>query len=102
MDECGLWTALAGETELAGERGPAEESAVADKAVAARIDALAEAWRSTSRLVVAVSNEVGLGVVPATASGVRFRDELGRLNARIAADSEQVWLCVAGLAQRLK
>jgi adenosylcobinamide kinase/adenosylcobinamide-phosphate guanylyltransferase len=114
MDECGLWTALAGETglagenglagetALAGENGPAGESAVAEKAIADRIDALAEAWRSTSRLVVAVSNEVGLGVVPATASGVRYRDELGRLNARIAADSEQVWLCVAGLAQRLK
>jgi adenosylcobinamide kinase / adenosylcobinamide-phosphate guanylyltransferase len=49
-----------------------------------------------------VSNEVGSGVIPGTVSGVRFRDELGVLNARIAAECEQVWLCVAGIAQRLR
>ncbi len=86
MDECGLWTGQAS----------------ADKELASRVDGLVLAWRSTSRVVVAVSNEVGLGVVPATASGVRFRDELGRLNARVAADCEQVWLCTAGIARRLR
>jgi adenosylcobinamide kinase/adenosylcobinamide-phosphate guanylyltransferase len=86
MDECGLWTG----------------QARADKELATRVDGLMHAWRSTSRVVVAVSNEVGLGVVPATASGVRFRDELGRLNARVAADCEQVWLCTAGIARRLR
>jgi adenosylcobinamide kinase/adenosylcobinamide-phosphate guanylyltransferase len=86
MDECGLWTGAAG----------------ADKELAARVDGLLRAWRSTRRVVVAVSNEVGSGVVPATASGVRFRDELGRLNARVAADCEQVWLCTAGIARRLR
>ncbi|HEX3515634.1 MAG TPA: bifunctional adenosylcobinamide kinase/adenosylcobinamide-phosphate guanylyltransferase [Trebonia sp.] len=86
MDECGLWTGQAS----------------ADKELATRVDGLVHAWRSTRRVVVAVSNEVGLGVVPATASGVRFRDELGRLNARVAADCEQVWLCTAGMARRLR
>ena len=86
MDECGLWAGTAG----------------ADKELAARVDGLLGAWRSTRRLVVAVSNEVGLGVVPATASGVRFRDELGRLNARVAAECEQAWLCTAGIARRLR
>jgi adenosylcobinamide kinase/adenosylcobinamide-phosphate guanylyltransferase len=52
--------------------------------------------------VVAVSNEIGSGVVPGTASGRRFRDELGRLNSRIAADSDEVWLCTAGIARRLR
>jgi adenosylcobinamide kinase/adenosylcobinamide-phosphate guanylyltransferase len=85
MDETGLWTQTAG----------------AGKEVAARVDGLVDAWRTTRRVVVAVSNEVGLGVVPATAAGVRYRDELGRLNARIAAHSDQVWLCVAGIAKRL-
>jgi adenosylcobinamide kinase/adenosylcobinamide-phosphate guanylyltransferase len=52
--------------------------------------------------VVAVSNEVGSGVVPGTASGVRYRDELGLLNTRIAAQCQQVWLCTAGIPRRLK
>lgn len=86
MDECGLWSAAPG----------------AGKALAARVDGLLDAWRATRRTVVAVSNEVGSGVVPGTASGVRYRDELGLLNTRIAARSQQVWLCTAGIPRRLK
>ncbi len=65
------------------------------------IDQLVDAWRSTVANVIAVSNEVGAGVVPATESGRRFRDELGRLNARIAAESDEVALMVAGKVVRL-
>jgi adenosylcobinamide kinase/adenosylcobinamide-phosphate guanylyltransferase len=65
-------------------------------------DALVQAWRRTPRRVVAVSNEVGSGIVPATASGRAFRDALGRLNAAVAAESDEVWLTTAGLARRLK
>lgn len=68
----------------------------------ARIDELAAAWRATRRTVVAVSNEVGSGVVPATASGRRFRDEMGRLNTLIANESEHVLLVVAGQALALR
>ncbi|WP_405731796.1 bifunctional adenosylcobinamide kinase/adenosylcobinamide-phosphate guanylyltransferase [Streptomyces sp. NBC_01537] len=68
----------------------------------ARVDELAAAWRATRRTVVAVSNEVGSGVVPASASGRRFRDELGRLNAAIADESEHVLLVVAGQALPLR
>lgn len=49
-----------------------------------------------------MTNETGSGVVPATASGRRFRDELGRLNAAFAAECEQVLLVVAGQAQVLR
>jgi adenosylcobinamide kinase/adenosylcobinamide-phosphate guanylyltransferase len=86
MAECGLW---------AGRPG-------ADQELARRVDGLLGAWRATTRPVVAVSNEVGSGVVPATVSGRRYRDELGVLNARIAAECEQVWLCTAGIARRLR
>jgi adenosylcobinamide kinase/adenosylcobinamide-phosphate guanylyltransferase len=46
--------------------------------------------------VILVSNEVGSSVVPATASGRMFRDELGRLNAAVSAASDHVALMVAG------
>ena len=67
-----------------------------------RVDALVTAWRDTPRRVVAVSNEVGSGVVPETRSGRLFRDEMGRLNARLAAQSDRVSLVVAGLETRLR
>jgi adenosylcobinamide kinase / adenosylcobinamide-phosphate guanylyltransferase len=67
-----------------------------EKAATEEIDALVRAWRQTPRRVVAVTNEVGSGVVPGTVSGGRFRDLLGRLNATVAAECEQVLLCVAG------
>ncbi len=57
---------------------------------------LARAWAQAPVDVVAVTNEVGLGVVPPMPSGRLFRDELGRLNARMAAASDRVVLVVAG------
>lgn len=70
-------------------------------AVWADIDDLLAAWRDRRLATVAVSNEVGSGVVPATASGRVFRDMLGVLNARIAAESDRVVLMVAGRPLRL-
>lgn len=67
-----------------------------------RVEQLAAAVRGTHRTVVAVSNEVGSGVVPATPAGRRFRDELGRLNSVFAAECEQVLLVVAGTAVPLR
>lgn len=67
-----------------------------EKALRERVDELVAAVRATSRTVVAVTNEVGSGVVPATAAGRRFRDELGRLNAAVADECEQVLLAVSG------
>ncbi|MGW1271211.1 bifunctional adenosylcobinamide kinase/adenosylcobinamide-phosphate guanylyltransferase [Streptomyces sp. NPDC002491] len=73
-----------------------------EKALRARVRELADAVRSARRTVVLVSNEVGSGIVPATASGRRYRDELGRLNAAVAAECEQVVLVVAGQALVLR
>ncbi|GAQ59324.1 bifunctional adenosylcobalamin biosynthesis protein CobP [Streptomyces acidiscabies] len=73
-----------------------------EKALRARVGELLEALRGTRRTVVVVSNEVGSGIVPATASGRRYRDELGRLNAGVAGECEQVVLVVAGQAMVLR
>jgi len=67
-------------------------------AVRPHLDGLVAAWRSTGADVVAVTDEVGLAIVPATASGRLFRDLLGTLNQRLAAESEEVALVVAGRA----
>lgn len=90
-----LW--LTGVIDRYGAWEPAApDHAAAWAAVESEVAALLDAWRSTSRRVVAVSNEVGQGIVPATASGRLFRDAMGRLNAAVAAATEDVRWCVAG------
>jgi adenosylcobinamide kinase / adenosylcobinamide-phosphate guanylyltransferase len=49
-----------------------------------------------------VSDEVGLGVVPESEAGRRFRDVLGLVNQRAAEAAEEVHLCVAGVGIRIK
>jgi len=61
-----------------------------------RLVEVVDAYSSTRLPVVAVSNEVGSGVIPATTSGRAFRDVLGGLNSRISTSSDAVVLTVAG------
>jgi len=64
--------------------------------------AAAEVVRARVRPAVAVSDEVGLGVVPHTVSGRQYREALGRLNQLVAAGAATVTLVVAGTALQLK
>lgn len=50
----------------------------------------------------AVSNEVGLGIVPDNALARRFRDAAGRLNQEVAAVADEVLLMAAGLPIKVK
>ncbi len=63
---------------------------------------LLHALRGAEMPVIAVSNEVGLGIVPENALARRFRDEQGRLNAEVAAVADHVVLMAAGLPLALK
>ncbi len=60
------------------------------------VDALTAALDRFAAPLILVSPEVGLTVVPPTAAGRRFADELGRLNQCVAARCERVVLVVAG------
>lgn len=61
-----------------------------------RLQAVVDAWASCPHDLVAVTNEVGWGVVPEHRSGRIFADWLGRLNQQVAAASDRVLLVVAG------
>lgn len=60
------------------------------------IKALCAALVERAGDAVVVSDEVGLGVHPATEVGRRFRDVLGELNQAVAAVADEVLLVVAG------
>ncbi len=77
------------------------EDAVARRVTAALDDLLA-ALRETGATLIAVSNEVGLGVVPEYPIARLYRDELGRANRRLAEAAAEVYLLVAGLPLELK
>jgi adenosylcobinamide kinase/adenosylcobinamide-phosphate guanylyltransferase len=80
MDECGAWD---GSADAAGR-------------LAGLVSELLAAWQQTRGYVVAVSDEVGLSVVPPTRAGRMFRDELGSLNQRLAAEADDFVMMVAG------
>ena len=98
MEEAGIWRAEATEAEPTGRATTPEQPAGAGPAavVRARIDGLVDAWRQTRALVVAVTDQVGSGLVPPYWAGRVFRDQLGWLNQRIAAESETNLQVAAG------
>src|SRR5439155_12524589 len=75
---------------------------LAGKCIEVETAALAAVLREAAGPVVLVANEVGLGVVPETPLGRRFRDEAGRLNQEIAALTDCVVFVAAGLPLVLK
>lgn len=75
---------------------------LADRDVAAERARLLDALTEARGPIVAVSNEVGLGIVPDNALARAFRDEQGRLNAAVAQRADTVVLMAAGLPLTLK
>jgi adenosylcobinamide kinase/adenosylcobinamide-phosphate guanylyltransferase len=69
-----------------------------EAAVLAASDRAIDAVLGRDEPTVVVSNEVGLGVVPATELGREYRDVLGRVNQRWVAASDRTLLIVAGRA----
>jgi adenosylcobinamide kinase/adenosylcobinamide-phosphate guanylyltransferase len=73
-----------------------------EPAVTAEVAAIMDAAAGQSLTLVIVTNEVGLGLVPAYPLGRVYRDLLGRANQQVAAEAAEVYLVVAGLPVELK
>jgi adenosylcobinamide kinase / adenosylcobinamide-phosphate guanylyltransferase len=96
VDCLGTWL-----TGVLDERGLWEESSDDVAAVVGVLLDEAVASVASASDVVLVTNEVGLGVVPAHRSGRLFRDLLGTVNQRLAAACDEVHLVIAGRVLRL-
>lgn len=63
---------------------------------------LMEACRARAGVVIMVTNEVGLGVVPENALARRYRDLVGRCNQEIAAAADKVIMSICGIPLNIK
>ncbi len=70
--------------------------------VMAEVRRLAEAAYHCPARVILVSNEVGLGLVPASPEGRLFRDLAGWANQVLAARADRALMLVSGMAIELK
>lgn len=91
-----LWVSnLMHEAEQAG-------GAVSEEQIASLAAQLGAAARRHQGRVLAVTNEVGLGIVPDNAAARRFRDLAGRCNQAAAALADEVYFVCSGIPMRLK
>ena len=74
----------------------------AEKAVMTEIDELMQCIDRTCASFIIVTNEVGLGLVPANKMGRLYRDLLGKVNQRLARRADEVYLVVAGIPLPIK
>jgi adenosylcobinamide kinase/adenosylcobinamide-phosphate guanylyltransferase len=88
---------------LCGDADPTRETArQLDGALQSELAALEQAQAAGGWDLIVVTNEVGMGIVPATPLGRVFRDALGRANQALAARADAVYLLVAGIPVPIK
>ncbi len=75
---------------------PLEQERAAAARVDAAVDELLAAVRAAAAPLIAVTNEIGLGLVPEYPLSRLYRDLLGKANQRLAAAAGEAYLLVAG------
>ena len=73
-----------------------------DGRVTLRSDELVAALRDFGGVCIAVSNEVGLGIVPDNPLARRFRDLAGMLNQKAAQAADEAYFMASGIPVKLK
>ena len=73
-----------------------------ERAIVAEAEALIAYVQDTDVELIVVSNEVGLGLVPAYELGRAYRDVLGRANQILAKHADEVLFLVAGIPMKVK
>lgn len=92
-----LLFAMGGDTDPDNWDYAAMEQAIEDE-----IRALIDACQRCPAQVVLVTNEVGMGIVPENRLARHFRDIAGRVNQRLVAAADEVWLVVSGIGVKIK
>ena len=89
-------------TKYSDATGENIDASAVEDGVNAEIDQLLECFKHTDTSFVIVTNEVGLGLVPASRMSRLYRDLLGWANQLLAEEVDEVYLMVAGLTVTVK
>ncbi len=84
------------------QTGEQIDASLVEKEVTAEISALLECVKRIDASFIMVTNEVGMGLVPANQMGRLYRDLLGKANQLLAQQADEVYLMVAGLPVMIK
>ncbi len=93
-------TVLAGNI-VAGEGEKASDTQI-EMLLNEEVQGILKTYHRIEATWIIVSNEVGLGVVPAYPMGRIYRDALGRVNQQLGSIADEVLFLVAGLPMKLK
>jgi len=87
--------------QYSDQTGEQIDASLIEQQLTAEIDELVECMNKVDASFIIVSNEVGLGLVPANRVGRLYRDLLGRANQMLAQYADEVYLMVAGLPMKI-
>ena len=78
------------------------DASLLEKAVTAEIKELLDVIDRSDANYIIVTNEVGLGIIPADRVSRVYRDLLGKANQMLAEHADEVYLMVAGIPVAVK
>ncbi len=78
------------------------QSGLKERAIETKINKLLGIIKKTQAQSIIVSNEVGLGIVPANKLARDFRDIAGRINQLVAEKADEVFFMVSGIPSKIK
>lgn len=79
-----------------------EDAGKVEKLVIDELDKLINYFEELDKILIIVTNEVGLGIVPMYPSARLFRDMAGRANQKLASTADEVHMCVSGIPLKIK
>ncbi len=88
--------------ECLDQAGEQIDALLIEKTVTSEISELLACINQANADFIIVTNEVGMGLVPANKVGRLYRDLLGRANQLLAEQADEVYLMVAGLPVRIR
>ncbi|MFC1864903.1 bifunctional adenosylcobinamide kinase/adenosylcobinamide-phosphate guanylyltransferase [Chloroflexota bacterium] len=89
-------------SQYADPTGEQIDTSLVEKEVTSEINELVECINRSGASFIVVTNEVGMGLVPANKIGRLYRDLLGKANQLLAEQADEVCLMVAGLPLTIK